>query len=374
MLGTQPIKILRLISRFLSLDSIVCFALTCRGIYNILGTWEWPLLKTPGHRAEYRFLLTLLAKELPNYIFCHRCRILHTLKTHRSSDTIETGRICSANGCSACTRRYISPSFQYQFFQMAMKRHRLGLDHAEDFRILRYNEESNMASYKWHHESEPRIVNGHFILRTKLSCIGPTEAFWESPSFRTWFAALDLEICPYCMAEDITAVQLSRRPSNFWKMQLGNRWRTSNAHESSKSMELIRCRACPTEYQVESKNRGLLGFIFVVTKWQDLGRGNHCKDPMYLSHLSSAYYFHNLWSEPSCLEEEERCGWTSRHVNDRLEREPGNPIPQGVSLWERCFTSDTGSIRDVFEDSEPCDSDAKKKDRKARRFWHGIRK
>jgi hypothetical protein len=82
-LGKLPFEIVRYIRRFLCLDSAVCFALTCRSIYTILGTWHWARLKPPFPSAEYRFLLTLLSKDLPDYIFCRWCRILHTVSTHR---------------------------------------------------------------------------------------------------------------------------------------------------------------------------------------------------------------------------------------------------------------------------------------------------
>ena len=75
-LGRLPPDLIIYTTRFLPPDAAASFSLCCYSIYTILGTRYWEALRTQDQQRRLAFL-TLLERDLPQYIVCYPCRILH---------------------------------------------------------------------------------------------------------------------------------------------------------------------------------------------------------------------------------------------------------------------------------------------------------
>src|ERR1700726_249922 len=77
-LGRLPFELIVCIARFLPPESVSLFSLCCWPIYSILGTQCLKSLGKDRPLDLYEFL-TLLERDLPNYISCYYCKKLHAV-------------------------------------------------------------------------------------------------------------------------------------------------------------------------------------------------------------------------------------------------------------------------------------------------------
>jgi hypothetical protein len=77
LLGRLPPELIIYTTRFLPPDAAASFALCCYSIYAILGTQYCESLQTGDQQQQRLAFLTLLERDLPQYILCYPCRILH---------------------------------------------------------------------------------------------------------------------------------------------------------------------------------------------------------------------------------------------------------------------------------------------------------
>lgn len=70
LLGRLPPELIIYTTRFLPPDAAASFALCCYSIYTILGTQYWESLQTRDQQQQRLAFLTLLERDLPQYILC----------------------------------------------------------------------------------------------------------------------------------------------------------------------------------------------------------------------------------------------------------------------------------------------------------------
>jgi hypothetical protein len=280
-LGGLPPELIIHTTRFLPPESAASFALCCHSIYAILGTRHWKSLRT---RDQQRLtFLTLLERDLPKYIFCHPCKILHL--SQKESD--ESG-VCwdpSRPLLRPCAREeflggiigYIHPQFSFSTFQMAMKRYRLGLPYSDYLSRLGHDWTSHgytsdeMLPYQ--SRAQAKIVARSLILRIQYVLLIPLHRTLQIPRWSP------MGICPHIEIMDLNARMLE-------DIQCKVEHNHSLRH-CSKEFGLKQCYRCTTEYQVNLRERGQLGSVIVITKWLDLGEGRLRTDFKWRSHLNN---------------------------------------------------------------------------------------
>lgn len=135
-IGKLPPELLLRIATYLPPTSAGALSLCSKRLYALLAI---PYLKcqhghSPFSTAEF---LCLLETGLPNHIVCYYCDKLHAIKHLRRH--IKYATRCDVK-VNELMRTYIHPRFSYVIFQMAMKRHRQGLDHSSLLNLLSYHE------------------------------------------------------------------------------------------------------------------------------------------------------------------------------------------------------------------------------------------
>lgn len=78
-----PLELVICISEFLPPPDAASFTLTCRQIRFILGNQYLDRLWAEGHEHNRVAFLTLFERDLPFYVLCHYCHLLHRVGEER---------------------------------------------------------------------------------------------------------------------------------------------------------------------------------------------------------------------------------------------------------------------------------------------------
>ena len=201
-LGRLPPEILIHVAGFLPIASAASFALCCCSIRDILATRYWVALRTEGQQQARESFLSLLERDLPNYIICYHCSILHSGNKARYENRIEPStRPRHRHGVAPCYKedllggvpKYIHKDFSFNIFHMTMKCYRLGLDYNHHLNLLANKTTSrrSMEGFPYQCVARAQIIAGSVILRVQEVLLIPSDRVLEIPT------ASHVAICPH---------------------------------------------------------------------------------------------------------------------------------------------------------------------------------
>lgn len=278
-LSKLPPELILCIARFLPPESAASFSLCCRPIYFALGTQYLKALEDDEQLDRYKFL-TLLERDLPNYILCYYCKKLHGINNayrHIYSNRRYLGSNrylqCWKADYESLTHIYIHGGFSFTVFQMTMKLYRQGLDYPKLLDLLSYKTKTYFRhGYVEQRMALARIVAGSFLIREqRIVMIPPTQ-----PSPIPWDS--DFVICRHFSL-------MSTKSFDLFKDAIQRaHWDEPKDYRNWKG--IIQCKYCLTEFRVDFKNFGERGNAMFVTKWQDLGQGRSPLDHKWESHIA----------------------------------------------------------------------------------------
>ena len=272
-----PSEMLLHIASFLPVGSAALLALCNHSTSCILGPQYWEKLQTVPPREREEFLLTL-ERDLPAFIFCHRCAKLH-LPDDRGTGAVvrfpherKDERPCFRADLRTGTYRYFHHAFRFEHVQMIMKRHRLGLDNNAHLQRLSMTETFYRPTHNYQVSMEVRVESDELLVRAQHRLLIPTGHPIQMP--KVGFAHL----CRH--------LQSPIRKDYLWKLLHCRMDHLNNEeHPCSRCTGLKQCRSCPTEFQIDVKDFQSQGIAIVITRWLDLGRGESPVDPKWGSHL-----------------------------------------------------------------------------------------
>lgn len=244
------IEIIQDIARLLPLFSAASFALCCRTMASIIGTQYWQKLRLlEGPRL---ILCQLLERDIPDHIFCYRCRILH-----------RPGRVDAP--CMKDEIRHGRLHIVFPEFQMAMKRHRLGLGAKDYLDKLAGTLTELRKGYTYQSITAARIVSSNLLVRAKHLFLLP-RPFQYFPRDRgiTVCAHLIFDPTrPYCFPDRLGALLQCRM----------RHWQDAKACPLDICVGMKKCFYCHTEICIGVQYSGC-GVTIVVTAWREFGDGD----------------------------------------------------------------------------------------------------
>lgn len=337
-----PTEIILDIVQILPLASAASFAFCSVTAYRILGTRYWEALWTKGQEREKEAFLLLLEREMPNYVLCYQCNILHSgNEVYSATPYWSSGRrphryfaaSCHTNDCSAGLSLLIHPYFHFSNFQMAMKRYRLGLNYKYHLSLLNYNYTYQERGRFPHHDTfEAQIVAGSLYLRIQRVGLIPTSR--SVPTSR-YFTGYNYNICRHVHTGDV-----------LWNPD-AEPCTLAHRHDLKQCVKLSglkECISCPTEYNMVIHERGNDDAVVIITKWFDLGEGRTPRDFKWWIRLNESYRRQRLFEGHDCVKDMRQ--WMR---NSPLFCPDPRPLPSRGMLephFERV------SIRDSFENEQ----------------------
>ena len=264
-----PTEMLQHIASFLPTSSAAALALCSHSLNRFLGTQYWDKLREPHQEGRIDFL-SLLEKDLNDYILCQRCAKLHLPDNRRFLDAYLSPewRPCFKADMSDDSMRHYHYIFRFEHVQMAMKQHRLGLDSGPHVDHLSNTKTYYMGRCTYQASIKARIVFDNFLLRIQDRVLIPPGQVLGEPS------ALFTDLCPH----------LKSFGSGDGRCRLRH---IHDQQRCSRCSGLKQCRYCPTEFQIDHKNFGKRGIVVYITRWMDFGAGLTAFDPKWQSHVKA---------------------------------------------------------------------------------------
>lgn len=279
-LGILPPELILCINQFLPLESAASFALTCRPIYFILGTRYWEALRRPDQLQHRMAFLTLLDRDMLEYIVCHPCKKLHlpiqgvdTRWMHQPWNIMRILRPCRLEYHRGRVIEYVHLLFEFTNFQAAMKRYRLGLPFMKYLSLLNDEYMGLAERLPYHSRTQVKVIAGSLFLRIQFIFI---MSFGQIPKI---LQGPLIGICPHTATRHVNSHVLE-----------GTRCRIKHnpyLNQCRKATGLKQCLRCPTEYQVDVQECEQRGSLVVLTKWLDIGEGRGWTDFKWRSHLAN---------------------------------------------------------------------------------------
>jgi hypothetical protein len=262
-----PAHLLRYMEQFLDTESTAALILSCRLFYFALGTKSLEdLVEHP--QSRYLFLM-LLERDLHDFILCHHCKKLHSIRKFHGYQVSWTHQAPCMRAMRDSTQ-YLPLRFSSVVFQMAMKLYRQNRDPSELLRIL----SGETLDYKTQHTTETKIVAGSLLLRWQQILILPDSQALAVPD------PISIKVCPH-----ISYISVIKEGFRGWTFLPIEHW-----NEPEYWKRLLQCRYCSTEFQITFKSFGDRGKAMIVTNWKDLGEGQTPMDPVFQRHTQFAYY------------------------------------------------------------------------------------
>jgi hypothetical protein len=243
--------------QFLPEDSTAASMHACRYFYFTFGTKHLEVLvKQPNSRI---FFLTLLEKDLHDFILCYTCKKLHSVLNFYTYD-----------GC--CDQKYTSLQIMYRniqflgenfnsvIYQMVMKLYSQDRDYSELLKSL----SSDTKEYRTQHITQTKVVAGSMLLRFQQITIIPDSQALAVP------IDFSITICPHM---SYTSMKRKANMARFVWFPM----------EHSKNPEywnrLVQCQYCTTEFKVTFRTLRGQGKAIIVTIWKDIGEARTPVDP-----------------------------------------------------------------------------------------------
>jgi hypothetical protein len=279
-LGSLPLDLILHIAQFLPPESTLSFCLCCWPIYSTLKSQYVKIIKDDQQLDRYKFL-TLLERDLPDYILCYYCRRLHAIKKahqyfyytwryyNRGYDLL-----CCQVDFNNMTSSYIHPAFSFTVFHMTMKLYRQGFDYSKLLKLLSHQSEtyldSSYSTIEKRSASSKIMAGSLFIREQRRFMILPTQPITIPKNIiLTICRHIRFSSWGYYGHRDIMDIV---------------RWRESRGYQNRN--RLIKCKYCFTEFRIDFKELRGHGNALYVTKWQDLGHGLSPLDPKWQSLIS----------------------------------------------------------------------------------------
>lgn len=293
-LDILPQELIIYMAQFLPLSSTALFTLSCRTACAILGTRYWIRLRAEDQYQQHFDFLLQLSKDLPpDYVPCYHCRVLH-LCTIFYSSRLPTGPLykfdrtpCYKAELRGKVAKYIHRDFQFRTFQMAMKQHRLGLDHKLwlEFLCCQPTTLRIMSKFPSEFKADAKIVGGSLMLRSQRVILIPPGLTIRNLN------RCSISICPH-----ITFVAHNAE-ENLLETAGCTMNHQHGLQRCVRKSDIVPCIACPTEYEFSLEECWEFGIVAIITKWMDLGEGQTILDPRWLSHLSNRYPGSHVFGE-----------------------------------------------------------------------------
>lgn len=283
-----PPEMIHYIRSFLPAPSAAALALCNRKISSVLGTQYWKALgswREGGGRKPAEILcmaramveeplenarsdfLTLLERDLPDYIFCRRCALLH-LPIFELDSQDDCNRFCAVADICSLTLIGLPPQIRFSLLQWTMKRHRMGFNCCKElnyffFEERSYQRHSGRRDCGRYYIKEARIRNRKVLVRAQ-----------------DWFLLPASHIGPL---SDLAIIGIC---SHLWHREEGglltlmidcklSHWRSKSPCSACDGLR--QCHYCYTEFQLDVKDFGKRGVALVITTWLDLGE---CRTPL----------------------------------------------------------------------------------------------
>jgi hypothetical protein len=289
-----PPELIIYMAQFLPLSSTVLFTLSCHAACATLGTHYWTSLRAKDQHQQHIDFLSQLSKDLPpDYVPCYHCRVLH-FGTIRYSDHLPTRPLyqydvtpCYKAEVLGKVSKYIHEDFQFRTFQMAMKKHRLGLDYKVWLECLCCQPTLYRIMQKFPSEFkvDARIVDSSLLLRSQCIILLPPGLTIHN------LDRCSFNICPH--------IRLVAHGANANLPETAG-CTMNHQHTLQRCVRksgIVRCTTCPTEYDLSLEECGRFGVAVTITKWMDLGEGQTILDPRWFSHLSNKYTASDVFRE-----------------------------------------------------------------------------
>jgi len=269
-----PLETLRHIATYLSPISKALFALTCRRIYQGLDTDYIQYLKEKSNVYDRQNFLEFLEADLPHYISCCRCHVLHPVKA-----LIPSRQVSCAGYHNACKPYYDHPScdnfdselkeltgmhsnFSHVDFQKVMKLHRTGRDTTELLEKLSLKPLTEQRDgYVNQTSAVAQIMNGSLVIRQQSIWLRRKR---RGPLTRGAWRVNDI-ICPHYRISSIETKKVCL------------------SDERIDSGYAKKCDSCFTEFRIDEKEYDWQRSVLFVTQWLDLGKGQLYRDQKWQS-------------------------------------------------------------------------------------------
>lgn len=198
-----PAEILLMIQELLAPASAASFVMCSRAMMNLLGNRSLLCLRLDHQATERRRLISRLAKDLPDWLLCYRCCVLHPVKSIQLPTEVRSYR-----ELAECIRAddgvYILPGFtiRYNHAQLIMRDHRLGRSTKKSLRQLSHVDRTDYDNEKLKHTIRGDIINHELVITvvTKRCLYGR----WD-------FKDLDrraLAFCCHILGHDVAQILL----------------------------------------------------------------------------------------------------------------------------------------------------------------------
>ena len=273
-----PPEVLLMIASHLSLIDKCCMSLCSHYLHATIGTGVLSDLQPGTSEAEgdrERFL-TRLTRDLPSQFFCHNCSRIHSQDRVGPPGPAMQPR--HPLRCPASPRETILQNMliahpyprlnryllTFSHVQLAIEKYRQGPKHGVSTDSLTFVSVHVL-------DNDPNGKRMTTLLSVEARIISHPESF--SLRIQTWAllkstktdellsASPFVMICDHILGSDIS--RLIEAEIGPYKTKI----------ETSVTIDLLRCRQCSTEYQIQLRMLGEEGLALVITKWLDLGLG-----------------------------------------------------------------------------------------------------
>jgi hypothetical protein len=221
-------------------------------------------------QKDFQRFLQLYDRNRPNSIYCHYCRKIH----NQSRSYACSWHLCTSVTFALWNHPYFPYDIYFNKLQYIMKRHRLGLETATQLSELSNTKTTRSLEdrkYTRQISTLARIRNNKLFLRTQDWTVIPSNPKLQLPS---WW---NFQHCPHWGIYQHTAWQ--RVSFNEIEQLICCKLSHYNQSRCSRCSDIIRCRECPTKFQLDSRKIGKDQWALVFTVWKDLGRCENPFDP-----------------------------------------------------------------------------------------------
>ena len=272
-LSMLPSEILQHISGFLPPSSAVCLAICSRRVLWLLGDQALRCLRCVDQVPERKVFLTLLEKDLSDWLLCRHCILFHPVVQDDGPGNLwryyDEPKCVQMSGISYITLEF---RIQFQHAQLLMNNYRFGRALQMYLDRLSYKFAATIGNKNIKNEVWGSIFMGELLVRvnSKLQLPSPPDV----SLVRHWIP----EICPHLLGldhESFTSEMILCRPCHAGRLP---------CVECSKRRS---CRKCSTWFQVKGRDLGKLGTEIQIDIWKYLG---HCEspfDPMWRNQIDS---------------------------------------------------------------------------------------
>lgn len=298
-LGGLPFEVWDIVFRHLETHDRASLALSCHHLYDMVGPEVWDELKT-NKRDRYELLLKSQDRHYPRHQLCWHCAKFHAgaVEARTRASSAPSNDWCNPVRGSMpvhpCPEQVKDPkAFKFPdelvlfrsdqgqvpwwLVQQIMRAHRLGSKYGLHAGILNRTDKKSMGRVAaCVNGSKARIVEGRLLM--KVSTVsGQLDVRSDKPNF-----------------DDI--IRTTHTCGHYYKMpamqKACNVALTDLRDGKSGTSPLYRCSYCPTELQVSIKRAAeselssarhtyggsAPGFVMIVERWQDLGKGLYPDD------------------------------------------------------------------------------------------------